>query len=663
MKKFLLTSCAILSVIGVQAGTTFNKADVTYDATLKNGPIVIEQKSDTVKELYAEDVRTTAKVLFSMDIHDISTNEYIYTATATKIANVASANIYSFKEYTAGNKSAYTGTLANPENYYVVGSSEYSEYFEDIDAAMLTANNIKKYDDMAAETGVTGYYYWVFDANQEVWVATYTTDVNNSNLNTSGYYQKYVNSNTNKVFYYLIRTIGVARRFANTIHRIDSCAVTNIAQTIAMNSYIQTISLGKDITSIAAGAFLMDSKLNNFSIQDGGNFIYENGILYDAAKDNIIAASKDVTSQTIPSSVKEIYTFAFFNTVSQITIYSMNSTLTKNEGSQGSNVTFVTPDTNLTVSEQNANGGYTITGNVTQSNFNSTISGIAGATYYDFRSAVIMEDLTINNQKNAIYYFNTDVNVSGNNVVNKNVCENFVLKDDYRNTKFFCPYTFNANNVSYNRQMTENWVTLSLPFSLDANALNDKLYLGEFGAYNDESALFTFIYANALAANTPYIVKTKATGDTFNVNATDVKVYATEERVIKPNNSTKAAFHANFTPRQIVCNSTTNYFGIKNTVVQGETFSSMVKIDGATVNAFRAFLSAPASETNFQAARIRLVDAMDNVIEEIELPYTTGIETVKDDKIEEAIYDLNGQSLKEVKRGLNIVNGKIIINK
>ena len=89
----------------------------------------------------------------------------------------------------------------------------------------------------------------------------------------------------------------------------------------------------------------------------------------------------------------------------------------------------------------------------------------------------------------------------------------------------------------------------------------------------------------------------------------------------------------------------------------------MVKIDGATVNAFRAFLSAPASETNFQSARIRLVDAMDNIIEEIELPYTTGIETVKDDKIEEAIYDLNGQSLKEVKRGLNIVNGKIIINK
>lgn len=662
MKKFLLTSCAILSAIGVQANTTFTKDNVTYDAVMQGDGELIKQKSDTVKELYAEDVRTTAKVLFSMDIHEIATYLYKYKATATKIANVASANLYSFKEYTAGNKSAYTGTLAKPENYYLVGSNEYTEYFEDIDADMLTANNIKSYTDMAAETGVTGYYYWVYDDNQEVLVATFTNDVTDSNLSSLGYYQKYVNSNTKKVYYYLIRMIGVARRFADTVHRFDSCCVNTVAQTIAMNSYIQTISFGKDITTIAAGAFLMDSKLSSFSVQDGGNFIYEDGILYNADKTNIIAASKDVPSQTIPSSVNEIYNFAFFNTVNSITISSMNGGLNANSGSQGGNVKFVTPSLELSVNNGD-NGGKIITGNVTQSNFTNTINNNPGATYYDLRNAVVMEDLTVNNQTNAVFYFNTDATVSGNNVVNKNVCENFVVKDEYRTTKFYCPIAFNANHASYNRAMTENWVTLCLPFSLDANALNDKLYLGEFGAYNDEDALFTFIYANALAANTPYIVKTKATGDTFNVNATDVKVYATEERVIKPNNNTKAAFQANFTPRQIVCNSTTNYFGIKNTVVQGETFSSMVKIDGATVNAFRAFLSAPASETNFQAARIRLVDAMDNVIEEIELPYTTGIETVKDDKIEEAIYDLNGQSLKEVKRGLNIVNGKIIINK
>ncbi|MBQ7239427.1 MAG: hypothetical protein IJS20_11610 [Bacteroidales bacterium] len=658
MKKFLLTSCAILSAIGVQAQTTFTKDNVTYDAVLQSNER-IQHRSDTVKELYAEDVRTTAKVLFSMDIHEISTYLYKYTATAKSIAaNVASANIYSFKEYTAGNKSAYTGTLANPENYFVVGSTEYSEYFEDIDAETLTANNIKSYTDMAAETGVTGYYYWVWDENQEVWVATFTTNINDDNLSTSGYYQKYINSTTGKVFYYLIRLIGVARRYADTVHRFDSCKVTSIAQTIAMNTAIQTISLGKDITTIAAGAFLMDSKLSSFSVQDGGNFIYEDGILYNDTKRNIIAASKDVPSQTIPSSVNEIYNFAFFNTVNSITISSMNSGLVTNAGSQGSNVTFITPSANLTITADAENGGYIVTGNVTQSNFDAIAQT---GTYFDFRGATIMENLSIDNQTNTIYYFATTANVSGNNVVNNGTCENFVLKDSYRTSKFYCPISFTATHASYDRVFDNCWSTMCIPFSVDGSVVNGNLYCGEFRTYNDAMALFSFLYSTSITANTPYIVRTVEDDQEFTITAENTTVYKTAEvEVIKGN----ACFINNFEPKVIYSNNDYNYFGVKkSTGASGNPTSNIVKLTGATVNSFRSYLKAPFAETNYDAAKIRLVDAMDNEIEEIELPYTTSIEKVENAECEEAIYDLNGQMQKEVKRGLNIVNGKVVLNK
>ena len=48
MKKFLLTSCAILSVIGVQAQTTFTQGNVTYEAEQIGDPIIQHEQKDTV---------------------------------------------------------------------------------------------------------------------------------------------------------------------------------------------------------------------------------------------------------------------------------------------------------------------------------------------------------------------------------------------------------------------------------------------------------------------------------------------------------------------------------------------------------------------------------------------------------------------------------------
>ena len=657
MKKFLLTSCAILSAIGVQAQTTFTQGNVTYEAEQIGTPTVQHEQKDTVSTYETSAISSSGMFMCQQEIQHEITTQYKYNATAKKIGEVPSVSLYNFNIYTGANNldgsRTVTGNLGN-YTVYEVGSQNYIEEFSHL--KNLESSSIYSYDQMSNDTDPIAEYSYFVKNSKGNWVETPATGITDANLYRTGYFYKY-EYNNNK-YYCQIQNIGLAKKTTTLNHRNDSCTVTSIAQTIAMNTAIQTISLGKDITTIAVVAFLMDSKLSSFSVQDGGNFIYEDGILYNADKTNIIAASKDVPSQTIPSSVNEIYNFAFFNTVNSITISSMNSGLVTNAGSQGSNVTFVTPSANLTVTAAD-NGGYKVTGNVTRSNF-SAISQTG--TYFDFREANIMEDLEINNQTNTIYYFTTTANVTGNNVVNNGTCANFVLKDSYRTSKFYCPVAFTATNASYDREFDNCWSTMCIPFSADGSVVSGNLYCGEFRTYKEAQALFTFLYSTSITANTPYIVKTVQDDQEFSITAQNTTVYKTVNDTVKNGN---ACFINNFEPTVIYSNNDYNYFGMKKTTgASGNPTSNMVKLTGATVNSFRSYLRAPFDETNYEAAKIRLVDAMDNEIEEIELPFTTtSIEKVENAESEEAIYDLNGQMQKEVKRGLNIVNGKVVLNK
>lgn len=648
MKKFLLTSCAILSAIGVQAQIVdFTYGGVEYEATLTSHRAVVV--NDTIEEFGS----TNETAVLGMDIHTITSNFNYYDAAATDMDKVTSATIATFEIYEAGTKSAYVGTFNNPQNYYSVGTAEYTQFFEDVKPELL-GDSIKTYTELQSETGVTAFYYWEYDEVALAWRYVKATGIEDANLNRNGYYKKVVNG-TRKI-YYLIRQIGVAQRNATTTHRKDSCVVTKI-ENVSGNKIIQSITIGKDVNSIEEGAFYKDPKLNNFTLETEDNFIYENGILYNKDQTAIIVASCDVQSQTIPATVSYIYESAFYNTKNAISITSMNGALETNSGTQGSNVTFATPSANLTVTAAD-NGGYVVTGNVTQSNFDAIAQT---GTYFDFRGATIMEDLSIDNQTNTIYYFTTTANVSGNNVVNNGTCENFVLKDSYRTSKFYCPISFTATHASYDRVFDNCWSTMCIPFSVDGSVVNGNLYCGEFRTYNDAMALFSFLYSTSITANTPYIVRTVEDDQEFTITAENTTVYKTAEvEVIKGN----ASFFNNYEPKTIYSNEDYNYFGVKkSTGASGNPTSNIVKLTGATVNSFRSYLKAPFAETNYESAKIRLVDAMDNEIEEIELPFTTRIEKVENAECEETIYDLNGQMQKEVKRGLNIVNGKVVINK
>lgn len=649
MKKFLLTSCAILSAIGVQAQIVdFEYGGVDYEATLTSHRAVVV--NDTTEEFGS----TNETAVLAMDIHTITSNFNYYDASAVNVAKQPSATIATFEIYEAGTKSAYVGNTTTPQNYYSVGTAEYTQFFEDVKPELL-GDSIKTYTELQSETGVTAYYYWEYDPAALSWRYVKATGIEDANLNRNGYYKRVVNG-TIKI-YFLIRQIGVAQRNATTTHRRDSCIVTKI-EGVINNKTIQSITIGKDVNSIEEGAFYKDPKLNNFTLETEDNFIYENGILYNSDQTAIIVASCDVQSQTIPATVSYIYESAFYNTKNAISITSMNGALETNSGTQGDNVTFITPSASLTITPDGVNGGYVVTGNVTQSNFDAIAQT---GTYFDFRGATIMENLSIDNQTNTIYYFATTANVSGNNVVNNGTCENFVLKDSYRTSKFYCPIAFNAINASYDREFDEYWSTMCIPFNADGSTIKNKLHCGELKSYNEDYALFTFLYSSSLTANTPYIVKTVNEGQTFSITASNVRVSVTKNDTVATGH---AKFISNFTPQSLYSNNDYTYFGIKKgTGTSGQPNSNMVKIEGAKVNSFRSFLQAPTSEISF-AAKIRLVDSMDNEIEEIELPFTTtSIEKVENAESEEAIYNLNGQMQKEVKRGLNIVNGKVVINK
>jgi len=657
MKKFLLTSLAVLSVIGVQAQSKGAESNLTQNG-VKYKLTLTSNKSGKESKVDAVSVTTTNAsngIISMIDEATITrTDNYYYTGIPQTVEDGITAVEFKDFSQTIVNGTVDTG---NSTTEYTPSDANYGE-------KMLIAQgknaNIYSYSEMVNANDANFYVYFEYSTS----VGSYRmNDVNTltelqngyTSYNSAYYYKNTVNGN---VVYYAIYKLTSTERTFTTITDILNCTVEKLTKRTVLidNEDVTSVTIGKNVTEIAEGLFQGTSNLSLFTVETNGNYVYQNGILYSKDKTEIIAASCNVTSQTIPNTVNYIYEDAFYNVTNNIVITSLNSALDIN-GNSTSYVTFLKPSATLTKT-QAANGGYTVSGQVTQSNIRDlTIEG----TYIDFRNSNVLEDIDITNVGNTLLYFATDKNVTGNNVVNNGTCENFVLKDSYRTSKFYCPISFTATHASYDRVFDNCWSTMCIPFSVDGSVVNGNLYCGEFRTYNDAMALFSFLYSTSITANTPYIVRTVEDDQEFTITAENTTVYKTAEvEVIKGN----ASFFNNYEPKTIYSNEDYNYFGVKkSTGASGNPTSNIVKLTGATVNSFRTYLKAPFAETNYESAKIRLVDAMDNEIEEIELPYTTSIEKVENAECEEAIYDLNGQMQKEVKRGLNIVNGKVVINK
>ena len=198
-------------------------------------------------------------------------------------------------------------------------------------------------------------------------------------------------------------------------------------------------------------------------------------------------------------------------------------------------------------------------------------------------------------------------------------------------------------NVTISRNIKEGFNTVVLPFDLTASQVQavfgsgTEVYAFSEDSYNPDDVTISFnkVVAGTITANVPVLVKATA--------ASSAQVFEGVQ-VVAPTDEAKAEgrnfdFVGTYAPM---------------TVAAGDYFignDALYKSTGTTnINAFRAYLKDKTT-----ASGVKLfIDG-----EEI----ATGILTIDNGQltIDNAIYNLAGQRLQKIQKGINIVNGKKVL--
>ena len=224
----------------------------------------------------------------------------------------------------------------------------------------------------------------------------------------------------------------------------------------------------------------------------------------------------------------------------------------------------------------------------------------------------------------------------------KDVAQSVAYADDKSNTI----NNVLVANVTISRTIKEGFNTVCLPFDLTANQVASAFGTGsEVYAYSEasddaNSATIKFNRNDgSISANTPVLVKAtaKSTEQVFN-----------GVQIVAPDGEAKVAgknfdFVGTYAPTTV---AEGDYFIGSGALHQnGALYKSAGKTD---MNAFRAYIHANAKTD----ASVRLF------IDDVE----TGIEAINGVEAENgAIYNIAGQRLGKMQKGINIVNGKKII--
>jgi hypothetical protein len=552
---------------------------------------------------------------------------------------------------------------------------EYSAYMNRIKAAgadILSWNEV-----LALGDAVYRYYYFGEGEDDQSYTSSIETLKTTYPQYESAYYHRWIDSK-NKVRIYAIDNIVVKQIFTKQITNVTICNVTEISSSCRLNSNATSVFLGQGIQGIPDNSFFADAtQLTTVVVSPSNNYLtFENGILYGNKysttsgtavikyKDKIITGTTETTSQTIPDSIKTIYTDAFKNVPDGVVITSMNIHLTIN--GNDNYVTFLVPSSEATVSDTEVGGGFTVTGNITQAHINNL--ALQG-TYMDFTGAHIMTNIHFDNaayQGNTLLYFENPANsVTGDkNVIVDGVCQNCIINDN-GGDRFYCPIEFTAKNLTYTREFDDMWKTITLPFNLSEDDLGGNMILGRLNGFNFSTYTFDFIYSNSITAYYPYIAKYVFSDDVFILK--DLENVIVKEHNPRLTNINGAQFIPVYERQQLYSSYDVdyNYYGIQNIYnAEEDCYRNHIQLcEGVYIRPFRAYLKA-FKPLDYYAAKFRLLDAMGQIIEEGEMPISTsGIENVKETETSKATYNLNGQRVNNAHRGLNIVNGKVVLNK
>lgn len=294
----------------------------------------------------------------------------------------------------------------------------------------------------------------------------------------------------------------------------------------------------------------------------------------------------------------------------------------------------------LSVLDGSETADYTISGIGHQLPSVAAVLADVDATSYDARGVSDTGvEMTAANP-NALFRANAGVLSNANNVIVDGTCANLALSDGY---PFQAPADFTATAASYNRSFTaDKMTTVCLPFALTSDEASS---LGTFYELSSvDGSTLTFTSVDAPLANKAYLVKT--TGTSLTLSETGKSIVATPADLSTTVSSID--FIGTLTSTTLpASDGTTDYYAFNN--------GSLVKIvtNEATLPPFRAY---------FKVTNGGDVKAFNLKFEDTE----TGIDSLSPTPSpvsEGSIFNVAGQRMSKLQKGVNILNGHKVLVK
>ena len=193
-----------------------------------------------------------------------------------------------------------------------------------------------------------------------------------------------------------------------------------------------------------------------------------------------------------------------------------------------------------------------------------------------------------------------------------------------------------VDEISYTRQMSNDWGTLVLPYSLTLTGEESyRLYAID---KIDGNELVLSRIEGTVAAGTPCVVKRNGTEAALTFGANDAEL----SMAISDQNVGGMTFRGTYTTKEV----NSGYVISKNSFWNVEELKNSTSVKGAKVRPFRAWLDGTSA--NAPAQLSMRIDGS-----------TTGIDAIDAlNDAESEYYDLSGKRLDEPQRGVNIVRMK-----
>ena len=197
-------------------------------------------------------------------------------------------------------------------------------------------------------------------------------------------------------------------------------------------------------------------------------------------------------------------------------------------------------------------------------------------------------------------------------------------------------------DVTLNRSFAARWNTICLPFEVQVTDIHEDAVAYEFDSYNAELNELNFKSVTMLSAATPYVIYVpEAITTALEFKKQSMNSYYASASAV---NSNGAKFQGTYTA--IAAPGMEGKYGVTKDgkIAKGS--------DKASMKGFRAYFELPQVSQDVSGVRMSFLDE------------TTGIKRViSSDMLDNHLYNLNGQPVQEVKKGLYIKNGKKVVIK